>query len=375
MTKVRKLIFWLHLIAGVVAGSIILVMSVTGVLLAYEKQITAWLDGGRISEASHARLQFESLLANVRNSQTSAVPSMIMLRANPSAPVAFTFGRDRVVLADPYTGKVLGNAGGARDFFHLITDWHRWLGTSEKGRAVGRGITGACNLAFLFIVISGFYLWWPRKWSRASLKAITVFNKGLQGKARHWNWHNVIGFWSAPILLLIVTTGVIMSYPWANNLLYRLTGSTPPPQRGSGQSRDSKPLASFNFDGFNELLERSTAEVPDWKTITVRVPSSADAPVNVTIDRCNGGQPNKRLQLTYNLKSGDVTRETFESYNLGRKLRLWARFVHTGEAGGFLGQFIALLASCGAAVLVYTGLLLTWRRFRERKRPRPAVVE
>jgi DNA-binding winged helix-turn-helix (wHTH) protein len=42
--KLRSLLFWLHLICGVVAGVVILIMSVTGVLLAYQRQITAWAD-------------------------------------------------------------------------------------------------------------------------------------------------------------------------------------------------------------------------------------------------------------------------------------------------------------------------------------------
>jgi uncharacterized iron-regulated membrane protein len=39
--QIRKIIFWCHLTAGVFAGVIILIMSVTGVLLAYERQITS----------------------------------------------------------------------------------------------------------------------------------------------------------------------------------------------------------------------------------------------------------------------------------------------------------------------------------------------
>ena len=42
----RTVLFWLHLSAGVVAGALIMVMSVTGVLLTYEKQIVAWSDRG-----------------------------------------------------------------------------------------------------------------------------------------------------------------------------------------------------------------------------------------------------------------------------------------------------------------------------------------
>jgi uncharacterized iron-regulated membrane protein len=54
--------------------------------------------------------------------------------------------------------------------------------------------------------------------------------------------------------------------------------------------------------------------------------------------------------------------EPFVGYNLGRTIRFWVRPVHTGEAGGLIGQIIAALVSAGGAVLVYTGLALAWRR-------------
>ncbi len=76
-----------------------------------------------------------------------------------------------------------------------MTNVHRWLGTPEKNRAIGRAITGACNLAFLFLVISGFYLWWPRKWTKSAGRAIVIPELRLRGKARDFNWHNAIGFW------------------------------------------------------------------------------------------------------------------------------------------------------------------------------------
>ena len=66
--------------------------------------------------------------------------------------------------------------------------------------------------------------------------------------------------------------------------------------------------------------------------------------------------------------TGDVVRwETFESQSLGRRLRSWSRFTHTGEAFGLLGQTIAGLVSAGGVVLVYTGLALAWRRFFGKK--------
>jgi uncharacterized iron-regulated membrane protein len=38
------------------------------------------------------------------------------------------------------------------------------------------------------------------------------------------------------------------------------------------------------------------------------------------------------------------------------------RFTHTGEVLGFWGQTLAGIVSLGAAVLVYTGLMLSLRR-------------
>ena len=44
MKSFRKVLFWCHLTVGVIGGFVILIMSVTGALLMYEKQITAWAD-------------------------------------------------------------------------------------------------------------------------------------------------------------------------------------------------------------------------------------------------------------------------------------------------------------------------------------------
>jgi hypothetical protein len=39
---VRTVIFWTHLVCGVATGLVVLMMSVTGVILTYERQMLAW---------------------------------------------------------------------------------------------------------------------------------------------------------------------------------------------------------------------------------------------------------------------------------------------------------------------------------------------
>jgi uncharacterized iron-regulated membrane protein len=371
MERLRKVIFWCHLPVGVVAGIIVLIMSVTGVLLAYERQITAWADSRNCQEVLPSRdgirLPVETLLAKVNEEQLNAPPSALTLRSDTVAPAAVSFTGGRTIFINPYTGEILGEGSrGVRDFFRIITDWHRWLGARGENRAVARAITGACNLGFLFLVISGFYLWWPRKWAWSQVRRVIWFKRGLPGKARDFNWHNVIGFWSVIPLFIVVLSAVVISYTWASNLVYSLAGETPPSPRGAAaQAPGNAYMRLGDLEGLDQRWIRAEQQVEGWQSISLRLPSSADQDLTFTIDQGNGGQPHKRAQLTLSRKSGEVVRwEPFSSYTPGRKTRTLLRFAHTGEAGGIVGQAIAGLASCGGAVLVWTGLALACRRFR-----------
>jgi uncharacterized iron-regulated membrane protein len=385
----RRILFWIHLIAGSVAGLVILLMSVTGFLLAYERQINdrAVRDfHSTPAVAGQARLPMDSLLSTVQAGQ----PTAITVRSDPSAPVQFSYGRDRILLINAYSGAVLGEASPKlHAFFGKVEDLHRFLGTSAEKRPVGRAITGACNLMFLLLVCSGPIIWWPKAWTWTNLSKIVAFRGGLSGRARDWNWHNVIGIWCFTPLLLVVLTGVVMSYPWANNLLYRMTGNEPPPPpnqnagpRPGGEGRRHKREGKEDQEGEPKLaleaaFARAQRQVPRWQTVNLRLPNSPAAPLVFSIDTGNGGRPDKRAQLTLDARSGEVVKwEPFSSYNLGRRLRTWGRFTHTGEAAGIFGQTIAATASAGAAVLVWTGLALALRRLNAwRKRLRPQVLE
>ena len=120
------------------------------------------------------------------------------------------------------------------------------------------------------------------------------------------------------------------------------------------------------------LWARAEQQVPGWRSISFRLPTGAEAPLVFTIDEGTGGQPQKRATLTLNPSTAEVLRwEPFASLSSGRQIRSWLRFAHTGEVYGIVGQTIAGLVSLGASVLVYTGLLLAFRRllaWRVRRR-------
>jgi uncharacterized iron-regulated membrane protein len=200
---------------------------------------------------------------------------------------------------------------------------------------------------------------------------VALFRGGLSGRARDFNWHNVIGIWCAVPLFAIVFSGVVMSYPWANNLLYRITGNEPPAQRAESGQRGGE-RSTPSIEGLNLLWARAEQQVPGWRSVTLRLPARGRGPLTFTIDTGSGGRPDQRSQLTLDRRSAAVIRwEPFASYSAGRRLRSWLRFLHTGEAGGMAGQTVAGIATSGAAVLVWTGLWLACRRLsRRRKRNR-----
>ena len=157
----RTLLFWTHLVSGVTAGSIVLVMSATGVLLTYEKQIVTWSERDyRAAPPSPdaLRLPIDELVARVVAARPEAVVTGVTVRSDREAPVMVALAPAGMAFVNPYTGQVLGEGSqGVRGFFRAVTDWHRWLATSGESRATGRAITGAANLVFLLLVMTGAY--------------------------------------------------------------------------------------------------------------------------------------------------------------------------------------------------------------------------
>lgn len=392
----RKAIFWIHLLAGVIAGISIFIMCLTGAALAFEKDIVAFAERDvrrvEIGDPS-ARKSLAELQAAVKAAQPEARPTAIVVSADPAAAITFQLGRDGAIYADPYTSEIRQPASTRmHDFMHVMEDWHRVLALSGDNRPIGKAINGACNIAFFVLAVTGLYIWWPRKWRTKGLRRSLWFMKTENGKARDWNWHNVIGFWSSPVLIVLTLTALPISYRWAGNLIYKLAGEEPPALSGPpaaatpvleipAPAPDARPI------GPDALLLAAQNALPKWKEITLRlggggrgprgggdqVKNSGPQPVSVAVKTPGAWPRTASTTLTLNPFTAEVLKtETFADISSARRFRTWTRFLHTGEALGWIGQFVAGLASLGGCVLVYTGFALTWRRFQRWRGQRAA---
>src|SRR5262252_8758318 len=102
----RKVFFWLHLSAGCLAGIVIFIMSLTGVMLAWQRQIIHWADGEfhHQPEAGQAKLGPETLFTTAAATK-GAAPTALILRSAADEPAAAEFGREGTLYLNPYTGQ------------------------------------------------------------------------------------------------------------------------------------------------------------------------------------------------------------------------------------------------------------------------------
>ena len=368
-----KIIFWTHLIMGLSVSLIILLLSVTGILLTYDQQLTNW--SHRNYRSQPHRLNSPPLpideLIQAASVTLETPPTAITILNDPLEPAALNVGRGDYRYADRYSGALLNDSDTPmRHFLRSIMYWHRWLAMEGTSRDLGRSITGVGNLVFLLLLISGLYLLCIRFKKINSLRNLITFRSDLKGKARDLNWHNVVGFWLFLPLLIIVLSGIVISYQWAGNLMYRAVGEQPPAsaslRASSGnelRSAESEPSPVAQCS-YQTLFNRASEEVSDWESITLELQESNHAPAIVRIDQSRGGQPSKRLDLIFASPScKDYEIGGYPTQSRGQRLRSWLRYAHTGEVYGIVGQTVAGLASLGGGVLVWTALALSWRRF------------
>jgi len=369
---IRKAIFWTHLTAGVVAALVVAMMSITGVLLTYERQMKDWADRStfEIDSTAASRLSVDALIQNAQSQSPDLQINSITITNRDDMPPYVSRGRGGRTYLDPVTAEALGlGSTSLHEFFGVITRWHRWFDMSGDARSTGKSLTGVSNLLFLFLILSGSYLWLPPLYRWLVVKPRMLFNEKVRtSKARDYNWHHVFGFWSLIPLFLIVLSGASISYSWVGASIYAIAGEERP-ARGGGRGRGGGGGNAAELrDGETALplqahLDLAASLASDWQQVVLSVPRRNAATINVVVDTGTGGEPTKKRTLTVDRVSGNITHEeTFADRSPAGKVVGYFRFLHTGETFGLLGQTIAGVVSALSVLMVWTGLALAYRR-------------
>ena len=266
--NIRKTFFWLHLIIGCCAAIFIFLMSITGVALTYERQMIKFAERSDypvVPTTSTQALPLSEILVIAHSYPTKKTPQ-IVVENQPNAPIVVKDGRKKIAYLNPYTGEEMAVPGqDTKIFLGKLRAFHRWLTLDGKFSESGRLVNGVSNIIFLVLILSGLYLWLPKRFNKRALKQRLVLSGNYANKtARNSQWHNVFGIYMAPILFVVVVTAVFFSFKWPGNTLksYVSTASSTlakPVKLTSQQEALQQPIT--------EQLALLDSLYPQWQTI------------------------------------------------------------------------------------------------------------
>lgn len=395
MKLLRKILFWIHLVVGVATGLVVLLLCLTGTLLALELPITNWADRRTVTAPTeiHGPPAVEPLFVAAAEARGGQAPQSVKIGRDPRDPAVASWGRRDTLKLDPWTGQPGVGSDGLDGLFHTAMELHRWFALEDGARDTARLLTGGSSLLFVVLIPSGLVLWIPRPWSLRKVRKLLVPKRMAYGKGLEFQWHHALGLWSALPLLFFAFTGAAIGFHWLNDAVVGLFSSAEPTEQGPGRGRGgpgggppggpgaqdtpqaAPPLEPRLID-LDAAVALATQDSPDWRWIRVSLPDDAQSPISLTVDSGNGRQVQRQETLTVDrAETGSLqlgARSGWDQTDGGRKARILVRFGHTGEYFGALGIVVAVLSTLAGAFLAYSGLALSLRRFLSWNKKRAA---
>ncbi|KQT54289.1 hypothetical protein ASG43_01320 [Aureimonas sp. Leaf454] len=204
-----------HFYAGLIAVPFMILLAVTGSLYLFRDEIDETIFSHRNVVAEQA----SPMLAPSRLAEAarSAVPgSRLTAYREPSGPQASarisleTDDGPVYAFVDPYDGRVLGSVAKSAEFNEVVRQLHS---LAFFGPYANRLIEAIAGFAII-LVVSGFYLWWPR---RQSGGVLTV--RGTPAKRVFWrDTHAVTGAVAGLLIAFLALSGLPWSSVWGGQL-------------------------------------------------------------------------------------------------------------------------------------------------------------
>lgn len=404
----RKIFRNIHLWLSVPFGILITLICFSGAALVFEKEVMELCHRELyfVKKVEAAPLPMEQLMTKVAATLPDSVSvTGVNISSDSERAYQVTLSKPRraSMYVDQYTGEIMGKYERA-PFFNFMFRMHRWLLDSMKqdgGIFWGKMIVGTSTLMFVFVLISGIVVWWPRtrKALKNSLKIVA--NKGWR---RFWyDLHVAGGMYALVFLLAMALTGLTWSFQWYRTGFYKTFGVEVQPGMGHGNAaanatakggkreespegrsgrpgnRGEKPEGRGEhsesregrkrspYTNWQQVYEQLAEANPDYKLISV-----SDGSASVALPRFGNQRGTDRYK--FNPRNGKITETTlYKDLDNSGKIRGWIYSVHVGSWGGMLTRILTFIAALVGASLPLTGYYLWIRRLMKRKIKREAI--
>lgn len=362
----KNIWFKLHLILGLSAGFILLIVGFTGAMLSFEKEILSAInqDTYKVTVFDQAKLSTKELLEKFQEQKPQAKINGITISSFEDDSVSINVAGEGqnarkgvTYYVNPYTAEILPELKGV-SFFKTVENIHRRLLLSDFGKQV----VALSVVSLLVLMFSGIYIYFPRI-KKSFLQSLKL---NFQSKGRFFlaNLHSAIGMWVIPFYLVFCLTGLYWSYDFVSNGLHTITGVEKPkkPQmQGSQGEKISFDDILLAVDTFKNLVENK------YSSATLRFPQKGSV---YSFDYLAVDVPHERAKnkIEFDIKTNQVSKhEKYEDKTLTQKLMGSILPLHTGEYFGVVGQTLMFLASLMMPLFAITGLMLYVKRTKKKK--------
>lgn len=375
MALLRRIWFQIHWFIGITAGSVLVVIGLSGAVLSFRAEIVDALNPALRhipNPAGASALRPAALAAQVQAAEPALRIAALTVFAEPGRPARVNFAptegqrQGEVRLIDPWTGALLPVPTGDA-FFEFAEHLHRWL---LLPRDAGKPVTGTLAAGLLVLALSGLYLRWPRRplaW-RAWLK----LDFALTGRAFLWNLHAVAGTLALLVYLVSSLTGIYWAFDAVRTVVDNAAGEGRV-VRAQGMHAGSAPAKAQAAPDLQRVWQSFLAETGgDWSLATLRPPARNASQMEVTYLRAHPEHERARNRLYLDAATGEPTRhQRYADKPLAGRLVNSIYPMHMGTYWGLPGRIVMLLSSLGLALFAVTG----WMLYLGRRRTKRAVRE
>ncbi|HEY1212629.1 MAG TPA: PepSY-associated TM helix domain-containing protein [Bryobacteraceae bacterium] len=364
----------IHLWLGLVSGLVVLIVSITGCIFVFQKEITEarhpeWYF---VSPTDHT-LPLDSLRRNAQAALGSEHPlSYIVAYRDPGHSWEFMSYREndtaltifggmeyyQSVFLDPHTGVITGFRDYKYDFFSVVKYLHWSL---LMNTPYGQPIDAWSTVIFVILLVTGLVLWWPKKWTKAMRDRSFKIKWKASFRRVNYDLHNVPGFYSLIPALIIAVTGLVFVWP-PEAPSPPVTRSTPPAATGSViNASGTQPSAPFS--PLDQALRTSLDTLPPAARFGISPAVGKEGAIYVYAYR------DEETYYGYDILQFDQYSGHLLDHLQNTKKTRMQRLVemnydlHVGAIAGLTGKIIAFIASLICASLPVTGFLVWyWKR-------------
>lgn len=368
-----KINAWLHLWPSIVAGIVVVFVSLTGTLVVYGDEIIEWSAGENALyvEPQPTRIKIEEVTAihkaNFPNESCSYViihkdpkRSLLINSVNPKTRV-LTF-----IYMNPYTGEILKHDKTV-GFFYTVAHMHSNMSMGE----VGGWIVAISTIIFVFSTLTGILLWWPKRWNKTNVNNSFKVKWKAKFKRLNYDLHNVLGFYTAILCFILGTTGLMIFFSPLLNTTISAFGGEGKNWFYTLQSypRDLEKTKDWTYYDTNKLIEKAFDMHPDKKLIRCWTYNYDNVTIYPFFMGTRAGLKSEegKVALYFDKFSGELV-------NTGNKQRIFDKVdnmvwqLHMGQWFGQFGKFATFIAGLVGTTLPITGFIVWWGRRKKKKK-------